>query len=111
MVKMLKIIREETNEEVLAMVANGPAGFRMYELLQQCVRYIAPDIVENGCTLHLVAYVIDVVLDCTLNGVRENLVDYTDKYRIKVTRHGINFDAEYYMSTGSCGKDHFILFI
>ena len=88
---------------MLSLVTSGPAGFRMYELLQQCVKYIAPDIVENGCTLHLVAYVIEAVAD--------GLIDYSDKYRIKVTCHGINFDAEYFMSTGSCGKDHFIRFI
>lgn len=103
MSKMLKIIREDVNEEVLSLVTSGPAGFRMYELLQQCVKYIAPDIVENGCTLHLVAYVIESVAD--------GLIDCSDKYRIKVTCHGINFDAEYFMSTGSCGKDHFIRFI
>ena len=101
--KMLKIIREDVNEEVLSLVTSGPAGFRMYELLQQCVKYIAPDIVEDGCTLHLVAYVNEDGSDC--------LMEYTDKYRIKVTRHGINFDVEYYMPTGPCGQDHFILFI
>ena len=95
----LRIFRDDINNEVYSMVSPGPGGFRLFELLQQIVRYIAPDIVEDGCTLMLSARVSDNDID-----------DYMI-YRIAVKRTERSFDVTYNMRTGRCGADHFELFI